>query len=141
MLPGNILNDALLPLAVCLAIGLLWYDAMRARELAVAHARRLCAEHGAQMLDQGVALQRLRPMLGGRPRLARGYRFELSYNGNDRHRGSLTLVGGRLVDWSLPTREGQAEMIHAAAPVAISPRTSDAGGNVVPIARARRTLH
>lgn len=133
------MNDALLPLAVCIVIGLLWYDAMTARELALGHARRLCAEHGAQMLDQGVALQRLRPMWrGGRPRLARGYRFELSYDGGDRHRGSLTLVGKRLADWSLPSGEQSLSITSADAP---TPRLSDAGDNVVPIERAQRTLH
>ncbi|MEO6968256.1 MAG: DUF3301 domain-containing protein [Rhodanobacteraceae bacterium] len=133
------MNDALLPLAVCIAIGLLWYDAMTARELALAHARRLCAEHGAQMLDQGVALQRLRPLWrGGRPRLARGYRFELSYDGGDRHRGSLTLIGKRLTDWSLPSGEQPSLITPTSEPL---PRLSGADGNVVPIARARRTLH
>lgn len=133
------MNDALLPLAACIVIGLLWYDAMTARELALAHARRLCAEHGAQLLDQGVALQRLRPLWrGGRPRLARGYRFELSYDGGDRHRGSLTLIDKRLADWSLPSCEPSSAITAAGAPV---PRLSGAGGNVVPITRAPRTLH
>lgn len=133
------MSDALLPLAACIVIGLLWFDAMTARELALAHARRLCAEHGAQLLDQGVALQRLRPLWrGGRPRLARGYRFELSYDGGDRHRGSLTLIGKRLADWSLPSGQQSSAITSASAP---APRLSDAGGNVVPITRAPRTLH
>ncbi|MGH8165415.1 MAG: DUF3301 domain-containing protein [Rhodanobacteraceae bacterium] len=133
------MNDALLPLAVCIIIGLLWYDAMTARELALAHARRLCSEHGAQMLDQGIALQRLRPMWrGGRPRLARGYRFELSYHGGDRHRGSLTLVGKRLADWSLPSGEQSPALTSTGN---ATPRLSGAGDNVVPIERARGTLH
>ncbi len=137
------MNDALLPLAICTVIGLLWYDAMTARELALAHARRLCAEHGAQMLDQGVALQRLRPMWrGGRPRLARGYRFELSYDGSDRHRASLILVGKRLADWSLPSQEGPLAVASAVAPASSRPTEAiGASGNVVPITDARRTLH
>lgn len=143
------MDEALLPLSICVAAGLLWYAAMRARELAILHAGRLCARHGAQMLDQSVALHSVRPVWrGGPPRLARSYRFELSYDGDDRHRASLTLVGDRLVNFSLPARDdpfappdsppppARAEpRVPASAPEA--PRT----GNVVPITRGRRTLH
>lgn len=122
---------------------------MRARELAILHAGRLCARHGAQMLDQSVALHRLRPLWrGGPPRLARSYRFELSYDGDDRHRASLTLVGDQLVDYSLPARENEsapppsrqaeARPEHP-APTAI--QVLPTGSNVVPIERGRRTLH
>ncbi|HXS74115.1 MAG TPA: DUF3301 domain-containing protein [Rhodanobacteraceae bacterium] len=143
------MNEALLPLSICVAIGLLWYAAMRARELAIAQAGRLCARYGAQMLDQSVALHRLRPLLrGGRPRLARSYRFELSYAGDDRHRASLTMVGDRLVDYSVPTRDEYL----TSPPIAAVRRPADftpgqppipatGEGNVVPITRARRTLH
>lgn len=122
---------------------------MRARELAILHAGRLCATHGAQMLDQSVALHSLRPLWrGGPPRLARSYRFELSYEGDDRHRASLTLVGDRLVDFSLPSRNtGEPP----ALPRAVAPQPPNeiptplpglaAGTNVVPITRGRRTLH
>ena len=73
-----------------MAIGLRWHDALRARELAIGHALRLCAEHRAQLLDESVALHRLRASWRGRPHLLRSYRFDLSYAGNDRHRASLT---------------------------------------------------
>lgn len=136
------MTDALLPLTICVAIGLLWYDALRARELAIAHALRLCREYGAQLLDESVALHRLRPLLRGRPQLLRSYRFDLSYTGNDRHRASLTLAGGHLLDYSLPTPEAP----HLGAPPSMAPVTralpADVNSdNVVPITRARRTLH
>jgi hypothetical protein len=141
------LDEALLPLSVCVAAGLLWYAAMRARELAILHAGRLCAAHGAQMLDQSVALHSLKPLWrGGPPRLARSYRFELSYEGDDRHRASLTLIGDRLVDFSLPSREAG----ESAPPPSVATQSREipaprpglpAGTNVVPIARGRRTLH
>lgn len=143
------MDQALLPLSICTAAGLLWYAAMRARELAIGHASRLCAEHGAQMLDQSVALHGLKPLWrGGPPRLARSYRFELSYDGDDRHRASLTLIGDRLVDYSLPARADPFAPVPPPAPL---PRTApsappsapiaSSGGNVVPITRGRRTLH
>lgn len=131
-----------------MAAGLLWYAAMRARELAILHAGRLCARHGAQMLDQSVALHRLRPLWrGGPPRLARSYRFELSYDGDDRHRASLTLIGDRLVDYSLPAREAEsAPPIQQAGsrperPALTTIHVLPTDGNVVPITRGRKTLH
>ena len=141
------LNEALLPLSICVAAGLLWYAAMRARELAILHAGRLCAEHGAQMLDQSVALHSLRPLWRGGPlRMARSYRFELSYEGDDRHRASLTLVGDRLVDFSLPAREDPFAPTGATTGTQPGPPVHPAqspppGANVVPITRGRRTLH
>jgi hypothetical protein len=142
-------TDALLPLSVCVAIGLAWYAAMRARECAIAHAQRLCAEYGAQMLDQSVVLHGLRPLWRhGRPRLLRSYRFDLSYDGNDRHRASLTLAGDRLVNYSLPAREDpwSATDTPRTGPAAPPPKpriTTEipSGGNVVPITQARKTLH
>ena len=141
------MTDALLPLSVCVAIGLAWYAAMRARECAIAHAQRLCAEYGAQMLDQSVVLHGLRPLWRhGRPRLLRSYRFDLSYDGNDRHRASLTLAGDRLVNYSLPAREDPWADAPRSSPVAplSEPRSATeipSGGNVVSITQARKTLH
>jgi hypothetical protein len=142
------LNEALLPLSICVAAGLLWYAAMRARELAILHAGRLCAQHGAQMLDQSVALHALRPIWrGGPPRLERSYRFELSYDGDDRHRASLTLVGDRLVDFSLPARDDPFAPVDPvpgssrSTPAIRMPGPDPSGSNVVPFTRGRRTLH
>lgn len=142
------MNDALLPLSICIIAGLLWHAAMRARELAVLHAGELCARHGAQMLDQSVALHNVRALWrGGPPRLARSYRFELSYDGDDRHRASLTMIGNRLVDYSLPTRD---DPFAAAAPLSSPPPLEPprqprgptfSDGNVIPITRGRKTLH
>src|SRR5581483_11189276 len=147
--PEKSVTDALLPLSVCVAIGLIWYAAMRARERAIAHAQKLCAQCGAQMLDQSVVLHGLRPLLrGGRPRLLRSYRFDLSYSGNDRHRASLTLAGERLINYSLPARDDSLMATHTPRtdPVRVSSAPSitgniASGGNVVPITRGRRTLH
>ncbi|HEY3520684.1 MAG TPA: DUF3301 domain-containing protein [Rhodanobacteraceae bacterium] len=143
------MTDALLPLSVCVAIGLIWYAAMRARERAIAHAQRLCAEHGAQMLDQSVVLHGLHPLWrNGRPRLLRGYRFDLSYDGDDRHRASLTLAGDRLINYSLPARGDSWADTETPRAVSMAPPSKPriiteipGGGNVVPITHARKTLH
>ncbi|MGH8212527.1 MAG: DUF3301 domain-containing protein [Rhodanobacteraceae bacterium] len=143
------MTDALLPLSVCVAIGLIWYAAMRVRERAIAHAQRLCTEYGAQMLDQSVVLHGLRPLWrNGRPRLLRSYRFDLSYDGNDRHRASLTLAGERLLNYSLPAREDPWAGADAPRTGSMSPPPPpritaeiESSGNVVPITQARKTLH
>lgn len=143
------MTDALLPLSICIALGLLWHTALRARERAIAYARRLCARHGAQMLDQSVALQALRPLLrDGRLRLVRRYGFELSYAGHDRHAAQMTLVGDRLLNYSLPLREGFvpeaiASPVKTSKPPPLPPASGQIaiGDNVIPIERGRRTLH
>ncbi|MGA8277146.1 MAG: DUF3301 domain-containing protein [Rhodanobacteraceae bacterium] len=88
----------LIAAAVCL-----WMAALRARELAVHFGHALCRRAGVQLLDQSVSLQRLRlRLVKGRLHCCRRYGFELSVNGNDRHRGYLDLRGGHLETWSLP---------------------------------------
>jgi len=86
-----------------------WMDALRVRESAVAHGRRLCEEAGVQLLDQSVAVSRVRLVRrDGLPALSRRYAFEVSINGSDRCRGHLDLEGNRLAAWSLPLPDGPA---------------------------------
>ncbi len=133
-----------LPLAVCVAVGVAWYHALRLRERATRHAARLCERHGLQLLDQSVALHRLfLHRRHGALRVFREYRFDTSLGGQDRQSASMTLLGDRVVRVSLPSRENLAE---AAPPGAgrIVPRPPPRGGgtdNVIPIGRAKRTLH
>lgn len=137
-----------LPLLLIAAIGAGWYHVLRLRERVTAHARQLCERHGLQLLDDNVALHRLRVRLrrGGLHAL-REYRFETSLGGNDRQTASLTMFGDRVVGASLPARERLKNVVPAPVPV---PRISalptpasgsDAGDNAIPIERARRTLH
>ncbi len=84
-----------------------WQDAMRARERALAACRRACRSCGAQLLDDTVALDRLRlQRRQGRLRIARRYRFEFSLSGNDRRPGRVRLVGPRIVDLQLELPDG-----------------------------------
>lgn len=84
----------------------LWLDALAARELAGMHSRRLCADSGLQWLDQSIALQRLGFVrVDGRLVLRRQYRFEVSLDGSDRHRASISLHGRRVASYVLPARE------------------------------------
>lgn len=124
-----------------------WYHVLRLRERVTAHARHLCERRGLQLLDDSVALHRLRiRWRHGTPSVIREYRFDTSLGGDDRRTASLILRGDRVVGASVP----EGERLEGSAPAPISMRhhspspsasPADAGNNVVPITRIRRTLH
>ncbi len=95
---------ALISLLAALAV---WQNALKARDLARMLGHELCAKAGVQLLDQSVSLAGLGLTRNaqGHLRLRRNYRFEVSIDGRDRHRGSLTLLDGRLLSWSLPVAD------------------------------------
>lgn len=136
-----------LPLFAIAGIAAWWYHALRLRERAVAHARELCERHGLQLLDDSVALHRLHIDWRYRPpRITREYRFDTSLGGNDRRTASLMLQDDRVTSARLPEREPATPVPDAAPPATSaygtwSPPTVPGGTNVVPITRARRTLH
>ena len=135
-----------LPLLSIAAIAVWWYHALRLRERAIAHARHLCERHGLQLLDDSVALHRLRmSWRHGSLHVTREYRFDTSLGGDDRRAASITLLGDRIVSASMPERDVHA---HEPAPAIrvvhdMPPAQAGAGAdsNIVPITRARRTLH
>jgi hypothetical protein len=92
-------------LALALAAWFIW-DSLRVREAANAAMRRACAAQGLLFLDDTVALRSIRPMRDddGRMRLRRIYAFEFSDTGHDRCKGSITLIGDRILslDIGLP---------------------------------------
>ncbi|MGH8041669.1 MAG: DUF3301 domain-containing protein [Rudaea sp.] len=96
--------ESLLPPIVLLLALWLWQNALRARERARELARALCARAGVQLLDETVAVRRmrLRRIPGEGLRLERCYGFEISIDGADRRRGSLNLLAGEIVSWDLP---------------------------------------
>jgi len=93
-----------------LAFGLilwLWRDNLAARELAIESVKRTCKQLGVQMLDQTVAIQRVRPHLSSRGlRLRRRYQFEFSIDGGERFPGRAELLGHRVVSIQLDGPEG-----------------------------------
>lgn len=86
-------------LALLLAGGWFWMDSFKAREVGMRAARAACDADGLLLLDDTVALGTLRPARddAGRLRLRRVYHFEYSDTGNNRRRGSVTLLGCELV--------------------------------------------
>jgi hypothetical protein len=77
-----------------------WVDSLRARERAIAAGRAACERNGLQLLDETVsgASTRLARDGGGQVRIRRVFVFEFSDTGNNRRRGSITLVGADVQD-------------------------------------------
>jgi Protein of unknown function (DUF3301) len=133
-----------LPLILCMVLGGLWYHVLRLREHAVTHARELCARHGVQLLDDSVSLQRLRlARRHGTLQILREYRFDTSLGGNDRQVASITLCDERLVHVRMPARESvpPPACVQSSQPCIHVFTPTEPGGNVIPITRARHTLH
>jgi hypothetical protein len=119
--------ETLLPLILLLAGFYFWHNALRAREQARALAHGLCARTGLQLLDQTVALRRvrLRRLPGEGLRLLRCYGFDVSTDGNDRRHGSLDMIEGDVISYDLPVRESTQ---------------TPASGNVIEL-RPSQTVH
>lgn len=135
-----------LPLLGLLAIGATWFHVLRLREHVTVHARQLCERHGLQLLDDSVALHRLRTnWRNGALHVTREYRFETSRGGDDRQGASITLLGDRIVGSSMPAPEPVATAPAATVTTPYLrptlPQQDSASGNVVPFERGRRTLH
>jgi len=94
-------------LALFLFGGWFWVDSMRVREVALEAGRRACAAEGVQFLDWTVAVVKIRiaRSADGRLRLRRIYEFEFSDTGNNRLRGSVTMLGTQLIALYLTPRE------------------------------------
>ncbi|HEX7371101.1 MAG TPA: DUF3301 domain-containing protein [Rhodanobacteraceae bacterium] len=134
-----------LPLFAIAILAGTWFHVLRLREHVTAHARDICTQRGLQLLDDSVALHRIR--IGWRRgglHIVREYRFETSVGGNDRQVASITLVGDRIMGASLPERDPvpQGAPVHAQQHAStLTALNHGDGNNVVPITRARRTLH
>jgi hypothetical protein len=134
-----------LPLLALMVLIGSWHHVLRLRERATVHARRLCERHGVQLLDDSVALHRLRAdWRRGTLHVMREYRFETSRGGDDRQPASIRLLGDRIVGESMPSPHHPDAGAHAfrdVPDVAAAWRAPDGDGNIVPITHARRTLH
>ena len=85
--------------ALFVALGWFWLDSLKAREAAMHGAREACDSEGLLLLDDTVAIAGLKLVRDeeGRITLQRTYDFEYSDTGNDRHKGSVVLVGKQVV--------------------------------------------
>lgn len=82
-------------LVLLAGLGWFWLDGLKARDAAIQAARRACGAEGLQLLDDTVSISSLKPARDddGRLMLARVYGFEYSDTGDNRRRGSVTLLG------------------------------------------------
>lgn len=112
------MTGTLLGLLLIGALIWLWMGALAAREFAIRAGQQLCRANGVQLLDQSVALGRLRLQRTSTGfAVERRYHFEVSLDGMDRGHGHLDVVGRELVAWSMPARTAPA----AAGPATGSP--------------------
>jgi len=77
----------------------LWLDSLKAREVAVLAARAACAAEGLMLLDDTVAISGLKFARDedGHLKLQRVYAFEYSDTGDNRLKGSVVLLGHRVL--------------------------------------------
>jgi hypothetical protein len=105
----------LLGLLLLAATAWLWLDSLKAREAAVAAVRAACRAEDLLLLDDTVAISRLRFARDGEGvlRIQRVYGFEYSDTGNDRHSGSIVMLGSRIVVINIRLRQGPAlKVVH-----------------------------
>ena len=97
--PATVGIPELLGLVLLASAGWFLWDSLTARERANAAIRPACAAEGLLFLDDTVALASLRPVRDGegRVQLRRVYSFEYSDTGDNRRKGSVTLIGQRVV--------------------------------------------
>jgi len=91
------LNTVLLFMLFAAMAAWLWH-AHGLRERALELVKQHCARNGLLLLDDNVALRRIRLLADslGRKRLARLYQFEFTVTGEQRHLGCITLFGRHL---------------------------------------------
>ncbi|SDI62453.1 Protein of unknown function [Pseudomonas panipatensis] len=74
-----------------------WWRVHGIRERALQLAKQHCARQGVELLDENVALRRMRLQRNGSGVLclAREYAFEFTATGQDRYSGRITMLGQR----------------------------------------------
>jgi hypothetical protein len=84
----------------------LWLDSIKARDIGIHAVKSACAARGLQLLDDTVAIASLGMTRDeeGRLMLNRRYAFEYSISGEDRRRGSVTLLGHQVVGLDIGPR-------------------------------------
>jgi len=80
-----------------------WQSHLRARELAIAHAKALCKQHDVQWLDQSVALShmRLHRNTQGWPSAYRTFVFDYANATGERRHGQISVFSGEVTECSL----------------------------------------
>lgn len=107
------MNDLamLLPIITLALLVWFWADSLRAREHALRACAKACKEINAQLLDETVALRRLRITRdhNGQAAWLRTYRFEYTFNGAQRLFGSAVLRGRAVETVAIRSPDGATQ--------------------------------
>ena len=97
----------LIGVVLLVALGAFWLTSLKVREAAVKAARVACESEDLLLLDDTVAIRAIRLARDeeGHVRLQRTYDFEYSDTGDNRRKGSVVLVGTRVVVFNVGLRE------------------------------------
>lgn len=95
-------SEFLLILSIILLIAF-WFDSGKSYEIAFAYAKRICQKNQLSFLDDSVSLQKVRIKKDprGNFRLFRRYGFEFSSDGSQRYKGSINMIGHKLIDFHM----------------------------------------
>lgn len=87
--------DELILIILLLAAWLYWLDAQQVKEIALKAVKSHCLDMDVQMLDEYVALSRIRLARDqtGKIRWQRTFLFEFSSTGNERYNGVCIMLG------------------------------------------------
>ncbi len=93
----------LIPIAIAIAIAIIWWGNTATKEQAIMAAKRACQQANVQLLDDTVALKRYRLVRdsAGNIRIARLFVFEFSLMGDERKQGFVTFVGTQIRELNL----------------------------------------
>ena len=83
---------------ICITAGLLWWDAVKAKEIAKQAVARACKSMQLQLLDDTVSLSwlKLKRNKQGQVVFARSYHFEFTLDGAERYKGAVQLLGYKI---------------------------------------------
>lgn len=89
------------------ALAWLWFDSVHVREIGIRAAKAACHAENLQLLDDTVSISSLRLARDdeGRLLLRRAYAFDYSDTGDNRRRGSVVLLGPRVIVVNVGLRE------------------------------------
>jgi hypothetical protein len=100
--------SSLLVIILLACLAWFWFDSVRAKESATRAASIACKDIQAQLLDQTVALKKLRVVRdkAGRMQLQRNYNFELSMDREARSFGRVILLAKEVSSVQLDHADG-----------------------------------
>jgi len=89
----------IISLTLLCALAWLWYDSIHVRDICIRAAKAACAADGLQLLDDTVAIASLKLARDddGRLLLRRAYNFDYSETGDNRRRGSVVMLGEKVL--------------------------------------------